>query len=303
MYPYQVERKAYHKQEDAYIPVPCGRCPECLKRRASVWGLRLRKEEERNKSALFVTLTYDTQYVPISKNGFMTLDYRDVQKFFKRLRKPRPAALNKEYPIRYYVCGEYGSQRKRPHYHLILFNTDELSVLKAWVHPQTYQPYGHVEFGTVTGKSISYTIKYLNKGAWQPMHKNDDRYPEFSNMSKGLGQNYLTPAVIKHHRDNLEKAYVTIEDGLKVAMPRYYKNKIFQTELSPTQLNHWLVLQHPSILIHLSENQLLIDKQNQHVKELVEARPPLQMTDRELHESRKNAIHNFKRKHLERGDI
>jgi len=300
MYPYHVERKVFHKQDDAYIPVPCGRCPECLKRRSSIWGFRLRKESERAKSALFVTLTYDTAYVPISPNGFMTLDYRDVQKFFKRLRFFHQ---DKKHPIRYYVCGEYGSKRRRPHYHLILFNTDELSIAKAWVHPTDYQPLGHIDFGTVAGASISYTVKYINKGQWKPDHKNDDRHPEFSNMSKGLGENYLTPAIVDYHRSHLEKAYVTLEDGLKIAMPRYYKDKLFKNTLSPTAKNEWLIKQHPSILVHLDENQSLRDKQNEHVKKIVEARPPLPMTDRELHESRRNAIENFKRKHLERGDL
>ena len=45
------------------------------------------KEGERSNSALFITLTYDTQFVPITENGYMTLKKSDLQKFFKRLRK------------------------------------------------------------------------------------------------------------------------------------------------------------------------------------------------------------------------
>lgn len=300
MYPYQVERKAYHKQEDAYVPVPCGRCPECLKRRSSIWGFRLQKEEERTKSAHFVTLTYDSKYVPISSNGFMTLDYRDVQKFFKRLRKLHN---DKQYPIKYYVCGEYGSKRRRPHYHIVLFNSDELAISKAWIHPTDYRPLGNVHFGEVSGASISYTIKYINKGQWRPDHSKDDRYPEFSHMSLGLGSNYLTEDTIKYHTQNIDKAYITLRDGIKMAIPRYYKDKIFKATLSPTDKNEELIHQHPSILQHLDENKKLRDAQNIIVKKLNEEKPPIQLTDRELHESRKNAIENFKRKHLDRGDI
>lgn len=300
MFPYQVERKAYHKQADAYVPVPCGRCPECLKRRSSIWGFRLRKEEERAKSALFVTLTYDTKYIPITPKGFMTLDVRDVQKFFKRLRNSH---TDEQYPIRYYVCGEYGSKRRRPHYHVILFNSDELSIAKAWIHPQDFRPLGHIDFGQVSGASISYTVKYINKGQWKPDHANDDRHPEFANMSKGLGSNYLTPTTIEHHRSNIDKAYVTLEDGLKIAMPRYYKDKIFKNGLSPTAKNEWLIRQHPSILVHLAENQQLRDEQNAIVKKLNEEKPAIPLTDRELHESKRNAIENFKKKHRERGDL
>jgi len=200
------------------------------------------------------------------------------------------------------VCGEYGSKRRRPHYHIILFNSDELSIAKAWCNNDRV-PIGDVHFGEVSGASIAYTIKYINKGQWKPDHKNDDRYPEFSNMSKGLGSNFLSEDIVKFHQDNPERAYLTVADGIKIPIPRYYKNKIFKTELPPTAKNEWLIKNHPSILTHLEENKILLKQQNEAVKKIVAEQPPLEMTDRELHESRKNAIENFKRKHLERGDL
>jgi len=108
-----------------YIPVPCSKCPPCKKRRTSGWSFRLVKEGERSQSALFVTLTYNTDSVPITSNGFMNLDKADVQKFMKRLRK-----LSKE-KLKYYVCGEYGTKRMRPHYHLIIFNADKEKIEQA----------------------------------------------------------------------------------------------------------------------------------------------------------------------------
>jgi len=52
---------------------------------------------------------------------------------------------------------------------------------------------------------------------------------EFALMSKGLGAGYLTPNMIKWHtRGNIEnKVYLPLKDGKKAAMPRYYKDKLY----------------------------------------------------------------------------
>ena len=47
-------------------------------------------------------------------------------------------------------------------------------------------------------------------------------------MSKRLGDNYITKQMIKWHKQDLEKRmYVNILDNKKIAMPRYYKDKIY----------------------------------------------------------------------------
>lgn len=205
------------------MPFPCGKCPSCRKRRTSGWSFRLVKEGERSKSALFITLTYDTEYVPITNNGYMSLDLKDLQKFFKRLRK-----LTDE-KLKYYAVGEYGSTKKRPHYHIILFNANQEHVKRAWA--LNNHTIGNYHIGNVSAASIGYTLKYMSKKQQIPQHKNDDRIKEFSVMSKGLGSNYLTNAMIKWHKQLIEqRMYVPIEDGKKIAMPRYYKDKIYNEE-------------------------------------------------------------------------
>lgn len=97
-----------------------------MKRRTSGWSFRLVKEGESSNTALFVTLTYNTEHVPITNKGFLNLKKKDIQDYFKRLRK-----LEKD-KIKYFVCGEYGSRTFRPHYHIILFNAQIKNVLKAW---------------------------------------------------------------------------------------------------------------------------------------------------------------------------
>lgn len=57
----------------------------------------------------------------------------------------------------------------------------------------------------------------------------DGRQCEFSLMSKGLGKNYLTDDMISwHQKDVLQRAYCNLEDGKKVAMPRYYRERVYK---------------------------------------------------------------------------
>lgn len=227
-------------ENEQFQPVPCGKCPPCRARRASGWSFRLMQQAKVSDSSHFITLTYATDKVPISKQGFMSLDKRDVQLFFKRLRKAhnncqalsnnRQVAAGFEQRsttpgIKYYVCGEYGDTTHRPHYHAIMFNVRIELIQDAWQN-------GNVHYGTVNGASIGYTLKYMCKPPSAiGKYEWDDRLPEFSLMSKGLGVNYLTPGIKKYHYDDLEnRMYCPLEDGKKIAMPRYYKNKLYDDE-------------------------------------------------------------------------
>lgn len=219
------------KTELGEIPVACGKCPPCYKRRVDSWVFRLQQEDLAHKHSHFLTLTYDTRSIPISKNGFMTLDKSDFQNFMKRLRKLTP---NK---IRYYACGEYGEINSRPHYHAIVFGVDRATLFRdAWLVPHTQTSIGQIHVGKVSGDSIAYTTKYLHKKKTIHKHKRDDRVPEFSLMSKGLGSNYLTPEIIKYHRAHLDQLYVTKRGGHRIAMPRYYRNKIWNEEERSSQI-------------------------------------------------------------------
>jgi hypothetical protein len=241
-----------------YIPVPCSKCPPCKKRRTSGWSFRLVKEGERSLSALFVTLTYNTETVPITENGFMNLDKADVQKFMKRLRK-----LSKQ-KLKYYVCGEYGTKRMRPHYHLIIFNADKEKVEQAWTLDR--RPLGQIYIGDVNEASIGYTLKYMTKKGKIPMHYNDDRQKEFSLMSKGLGSNYLTEKMLKWHKNNIEeRMYCNIKGNKKIAMPRYYKDKIY-SQFDKVRISNYIKekaeIEENKLINELGENypQILVER-------------------------------------------
>lgn len=201
-------------------------------------------------SAYFLTLTYDSSHVHITRAGFMGLVKRDLQLFFKRLRKSHEGRRTKSgnclRPIKYYAVGEYGGVTLRPHYHVILFNADlsrmfDSDSLRAWSSLQTDElkgkfqmqckqwDNGHATVGSVTGASVGYTLKYVCKPGKIPMHKNDDRLKEFSLMSKGLGVSYVADQEnFRWHHDDLEnRKYLTLRGGKKIAMPRYYQEKLY----------------------------------------------------------------------------
>jgi hypothetical protein len=205
------------RKKGTLVDLPCGKCYDCKMRRISGWSYRLMKEAEISSSAFFLTLTYSPEHTRITPKGYMTCTKRDVQLFMKRLRK-----LNKE-KLRYYAVAEYGGKTDRPHYHIILFNVDVETIETAW-------ELGHIHVGNITEASIGYTMKYISKGGKIPKHINDDRLPEFSLMSKGLGKNYLTEQMIKYHKDKnamCDRVFIQIKDGKKIALPRYYKDKLY----------------------------------------------------------------------------
>jgi hypothetical protein len=210
-----------------YIHVPCGKCETCLKRRAFGWVLRLLAEEAVSKTASFITLTYNEQSVPYTGNGNMTLAPRDHTLFMKRLRK-RLKTEKFTSKLKYYAVGEYGSKTNRPHFHSILFNlpdyyrNNEHRLAEIWEN-------GNVQIDEVTANSIAYVCGYVDKQKFfNNLGEDDDRLPEFSRMSKGIGLSYATPARVKKWKNQLNP-YIVLEDGKKAPMPRYFKQK-FLTE-------------------------------------------------------------------------
>lgn len=258
------------------MQLPCGKCYPCTQRKASQWSFRLLQEAEAATTAFFLTLTYDTDHVPITPKGFMTLEnepkYNKQTKrwyntnthiplYLKRIRKRYWKMYAKEYidkktglltkkidysegKIKYFAVGEYGTEKMRPHYHMIIFNAPlECLIPINWVDqiqqgnieldgkchmPALDWPHGTMTIGRLTPASAAYTMKYISKKGKIPLHQNDDRFPEFSLMSKGLGEKYLNPLQKRWHKtDKVNRLYVVTEDGKKISMPRYYKDKLY----------------------------------------------------------------------------
>jgi hypothetical protein len=212
------------------ITVPCGVCMACLSKKRAQWAFRLSNELKNSETAFFVTLTYDDKNKP--KND--SLCKIDCTLFLKRLRE-RHQSLMEKYAnyvkspemaqmlpkIRFFLCGEYGTLSGRPHYHMLLFNVfSSIDVLR--LLEESWKK-GHVHVGSVTPKSINYTVKYcINE-----IVSMKDRENTFILMSRrpGIGISYVEKMAGYHQ--SLQIFHGVEKGNVKVSLPRYYRDKIF----------------------------------------------------------------------------
>lgn len=222
-----VERKADVVQS---LLLACGRCVGCRLERSRQWAVRIMHEAKQYEDSSFVTLTYDEENCPKS------LTYADFQKFMKRLRK-------RVGPTRFFVCGEYGDEKGRPHFHAGLFGQAFRADRKPWRKSAAgFQLYrsamleelwklGSSEIGDLTRESAAYMARYTFKKVTGPMA--DDHYrvvdtetgevtnlvPEFAHMSlrPGIGADWFA----RYWADVYPHDRVVVK-GRVSKPPRYY---------------------------------------------------------------------------------
>ena len=211
-------------KELAPVETPCGRCIGCRLEYSRQWAVRCIHEAKMHKHNEFITLTYSEENIP---NG-QTLQYIDFQLFIKRLRKRFGKGIG------YFMCGEYGEQTRRPHYHAIIFGLplpDKLPHSKNESGNTLYISKtlsdlwgkGHCYTGDVTFESAAYVARYVTKKIYGPLsvdHYNG-RVPEFARMSTkyAIGKKWLE----KYHGDILSTGLIHLKGGKTCGIPRYYK--------------------------------------------------------------------------------
>lgn len=95
--------------------VPCGQCISCRVNKGREWTSRILLEAAVSPELpYFVTLTYSDEHVPVTPDGDQTLDKKSILKWVDNTKRNIG-------PFRYYIVGEYGSNTRRPHYHVALF--------------------------------------------------------------------------------------------------------------------------------------------------------------------------------------
>lgn len=198
---------------DAVHKVPCGKCAFCLTNKRSQWQFRIYHEMRTQEyPGYFLTLTYDEKHVKRVPGVGLSLRFRDVQLFLKQVRK-------RKYYAKYVCVGEYGTDTHRPHYHMLLWTDCPPETLEQiWFR-------GRIHFGKVTMASAMYCLKYII----QPKQKQENGLEKTrAQFSRGIGLSYLDAAMYDYHTFDYEDPELFSRiDGRKVALPRYYKNKIF----------------------------------------------------------------------------
>lgn len=201
-----------NKHDGGSMVVPCGRCVVCKDQRKKQWFIRIMAEVAYCDFTKFFTLTYSNEFLPNPEAP--RLKHEDFQRFFKRLRKEL-----KGIRLKYYMCGEYGEELGRPHYHCILMIYGDLGEININKVIRDKWPEGHVDIGSVTPRSVMYCLNYMDK-LYLLEAKNPHEVKPYQKMSLGLGDTYFNA-----NKDNLgSKGYITYE-GVRYDIPRYAKDK------------------------------------------------------------------------------
>lgn len=167
-----------------------------------------------------------------------SLRYEDFQLFMKRLRR-------KIGPVRFFMCGEYGENFDRPHFHALLFGYSFPDAKRVYSdaglsRSETLEklwPHGFATVGEVTYASAryvaSYCVKKVTGTAAEEHYRRVDPYtgeivpiePEFCHMSlkPGIGLRWLA----KYWKEvYLSGHHAVMINGTKKRVPRYFDKKM-----------------------------------------------------------------------------
>lgn len=218
-----------------YVPIACGVCYECLKKKGREWAIRLNEEIKEKKNAKFVTLTFSeeelTKLEEVAKSDIKQIklkryekeiDIRNetakiaVRRYLERVRKRTKKS------IRHWLVTELGHEgTERIHLHGLIFTEEPEKIETDW-------KYGYVHVGDyVNEKTINYITKYI--------YKNDKDHKEYIPKvlaSSGLGARYIKSENAKKNsfKTNETKESYTFKNGTESQLPIYYRNKLYSEE-------------------------------------------------------------------------
>lgn len=260
--------KLVFAERAGYSPlvIACGQCIGCRLERSRQWAVRCFHESQMHDASEFVTLTYDDDHVPVD----YSLHYSDFQLFMKRLRKfffkrrqaETATGAVKELShdntddsrsdercgarsanIRFYMCGEYGENTSRPHFHSCLFGVlfpDRKFFKETAAGGRIYTSEilsslwgkGLCSTGDVTFESAAYIARYVLKKRFGDVANEFSHYryvddygevhyrePEFNSMSlkPGIGGDWFA----KFSSDVYPRDAVLVR-GVEAKPPKYY---------------------------------------------------------------------------------
>lgn len=169
--------------------VACRNCWQCKRNRVNDLVGRCIAESRFSVATYAVTLTYaETAGV-----NSVTLVYKDVQDFLKRLRK--------QYKVRYICAGEYGTKKGRAHWHIVLFFKDKAPEVKQEARVDwKYWPHGFSYFQKPDWKGFQYVLKYTLKDADLDSHDShlamSKKPPLGAEFFEQLAKNHVEQAIV-----------------------------------------------------------------------------------------------------------
>lgn len=228
---------------DRELTIPCGQCVGCRLERSRQWAVRLMHEAQMHECSCFLTLTYDEEHLPADQS----LNVKHFQDFMKRYReRVRPLKL------KFYHCGEYGSDLLRPHYHACIFGHDfpDRELFNVRKGNRYYISalladlwrFGHHIIGDVTFESAAYVARYCTKKvngdeAERHYEKIDPEsgevfklFPEYSTQSNGLGASWCDKYLSDIWNSSTLDDFIVDSNGVPARPPRYYFLRLKEAE-------------------------------------------------------------------------
>lgn len=203
-----------------YIPIACGKCIECRKKKIREWTIRLQWEEKYTKTkGRFITLTFSEEALDELEQERQEpneIAARAIKLFLKRWEKKFKKTL------RHWLVTELGDEKtERLHLHGFIWTENLQDIQEIW-------NYGRIDIGTgVNEKGIRYCTKYVNK--------RDEKHEGFYGKifaSKGIGREFMKSETARRYKALGENApqYIRTSEGQKIDIPIYWRNKLFTEE-------------------------------------------------------------------------
>ncbi len=209
------------------VPIGCGECMECRKKKAFEWQVRLSEEMRSSKmKGYFVTWTFSDESLndlreAVKNEGCHYEGWRmeneiarkSVRRYLERWRKKYGKSL------RHWMVTEKGqTNSERIHMHgLVWTSKPKEEIIQRW-------KYGHCDIGKkgVGEESAGYLVKYMSKV--------DEKHRDYKSRvfcSPGIGAGYLD----RRDSENAKKTerYVN-RKGQRFSLPMYYRLKLWSDE-------------------------------------------------------------------------
>lgn len=212
------------------LRLPCGCCVGCYLERSRQWAMRCVDESSLYKENSFVTLSVNPENLKVHGRS---LNHSYFQKFMKRFRK-EVAPLRP----RFFMCGEYGPENGRPHYHALIFNygfsdrtywsvTESGEKIYRSAQLERLWPFGFSSVGDLTFGSAAYVARYHLKkvgGVVSRDHYVDKRTgemlsPEYVAMSRRPG---IADGWFKKWKDDVYPHDIRVIKGVDTLPAKYY---------------------------------------------------------------------------------
>lgn len=220
-------------QRVKYVPIGCETCIECRKQKSRSWQCRLQEDIKEYKNGKFITLTFSTESLRALYNsdekasklkGYDLDNYlatKAVRYFLERWRKKHKKSL------RHWLVTELGDgTTEHIHLHGIVWTNNLKDVEEKWQYGYVWK--GYMKNGSiqnyVNAKTVNYIVKYISK--MDDKHLN---YKPIVLTSPGIGKHYTINGnyrTNKYNGNNTRETYKN-EQGNKIALPIYWRNKIY----------------------------------------------------------------------------